>query len=200
MIMRNKTKRSVTGIFSLLLTVFGVLFFMACDRTPEKRGWDYFPDMHYSPAYDTYSENPNFPDQKTMQKPVEGTIPMDMIPFQYEKTEEDMDRAGRELFNPFSPDTEKLARGEKAFMAFCSQCHGEKGDGQGVLYTSGRYLVPPTSLIEEEVRQSPDGSIYHTISAGYGVMGEHASIIRSDDRWKIILYIREVLQKAPQEE
>jgi mono/diheme cytochrome c family protein len=200
MIMRNMTNHSVNRVAALFLSVCAMLFIVACDRTPEKRGWDYFPDMHYSPAYGTYSENPNFPDQKTMQKPVEGTVPVDMIPFQYEKTEEDLERAGRELNNPFSYDPENLARGEKAFMAFCSQCHGEKGDGQGVLYTSGKYLVPPTSLIEEKVRLKPDGGIYHTISAGYGVMGEHASIIRPDDRWKIILYIREVLQKAPQKD
>ena len=189
----NMNKSSIKGLFACLMISLAIL--PGCDRKSDKPGWDYFPDMHYSPAYQTYSENPNFPDGKTMQKPVEGTIPVDMLPFQYEKTEADEIRAGRELINPLLPDEANLARGEKAYNAFCSQCHGVLGDGQGILYTSCKYLVPPGNLVAEKVVNKPDGGIYHSISVGFGVMGEHASIVRSEDRWKIILYIREVLQK-----
>jgi mono/diheme cytochrome c family protein len=195
MIMKINKTTSFFQVSSTVLLLLGIVFLGSCDRRKDKPGWDYFPDMHYSPAYKTYSENPNFPDGKTMQKPVEGTIPVDHIPFQYEKTDEDMERAGRELKNPFSAETVHIERGDKAYQAFCSHCHGQLGDGMGVLYTSGKYLVPPTSMLEEKILNKPDGEIFHTISVGYGVMGEHASIIRSDDRWKIILYIREVLQK-----
>ena len=73
-------------------------------------------------------------------------------------------------------------------------CHGESGDGLGYLFTSGRYLVPPSSLVDEKITAQPDGSIYHTISLGYGVMAEHASLILPEDRWRTILYIREELQ------
>jgi hypothetical protein len=30
---------------------------------------------------------------------------------------------------------------------------------------------------------------------GYGIMGAHGSMIEPDDRWRIILHIRENLQK-----
>ena len=64
----------------LLITVFA-----SCDRTRSSTGWDYAPDMYYSEAYETYTPNPNFEDGLTMRTPAKGTIPRDMIPFNYEK-------------------------------------------------------------------------------------------------------------------
>jgi mono/diheme cytochrome c family protein len=180
--------------FAALLAAVWLLLFTGCDRGPNDTGWDYFPDMVYSPAYRTWSENPLLEDGKTMQAPVEGTIPRNMIPFQYEKTEEDLERAGRELINPLQPSAAILERGQEVFTVYCMNCHGEKGDGLGHLYTSGKYLVPPASLITEKVVNYPDGSIYHVISRGWGVMAEHATLIRPEDRWKVIHYIRQELQ------
>ncbi len=171
-----------------------LLLFPGCDRGPNDPGWDYFPDMAYSPAYRTWSENPVLENGMTMFPPVEGTIPRNMIPLQYERTMEDQVRAGRELVNPFDASSENVERGRKAYSVYCMNCHGERGDGLGHLFTSGRYLVPPSSLVDEKIRAQPDGSIYHTISLGYGIMAEHASLILPGDRWKTILYIRQELQ------
>ena len=189
----NKKGSRLKNYPSLLVAVW-LLLFIGCDRGPNDTGWDYFPDMVYSPAYRTWSENPLHDDGKTMQAPVEGTIPRNMIPFQYEKTEEDLVRAGQELINPLPHSAAVLERGQKVFTVYCMNCHGEKGDGLGHLYTSGKYLVPPTSLIAEKVVNYPDGSIYHVISRGWGVMAEHATLIRPEDRWKVIHYIRQDLQ------
>jgi hypothetical protein len=45
------------------------------------------------------------------------------------------------------------------------------------------------------VKALRDGEIYHTITVGYGIMGAHGGIVRPEDRWKIILHVRENLQK-----
>ena len=203
--MKNKLAAMQTGILTWLLTLkagreaFSVLlglalFFSACDRGANDPGWDYFPDMAYSPAYRTWSENPVLENGMTMQTPVEGTVPRHMIPFRYEATPEDQERAGRELENPVTDTPGNIERGRRAYNVYCMNCHGESGDGMGHLYTSGKYLVPPSSLTDAKIRNIPDGSIYHTISLGYGVMAEHGSLIRPDDRWKIIHFIRQDLQ------
>jgi hypothetical protein len=153
------------------------------------------PDMYYSNAYETYTPNTNFEDQITMRTPVAGTVPREMVPFPYEKTDPDRLAAGEALVNPFEINRESLARGEEAYGIFCIDCHGAAGDGQGYLYTSGRYPYPPASLVNDEVKALRDGEIYHSITVGYGIMGAHGSMIRPDDRWKIILHIRENLQK-----
>jgi hypothetical protein len=178
----------------IMLLLIGMSFFTGCDRGPNHPGWDYFPDMFYSPAYRTWSENPVFPDSLTMQPPVAGTIPRNMIPFQYERTDQDRERAGRELTNPVPVSLVNTLRGEKVYSVYCAICHGKSGDGLGHLFTSGKYLVPPSSLVDENVRNQPDGMIYHTIAVGFGIMSEYATLIRPEDRWKTILYIRQELQ------
>jgi cytochrome c len=118
-----------------------------------------------------------------------------MIPFDYEKTDEDRILAGKEMMNPVEVSEKSLERGAEAYEIFCVSCHGEKGDGQGYLFTSKRYPYPPASLISDKVKALPDGEIYHAITVGYGIMGEHGALIRQEDRWKIILHMRENLQK-----
>ena len=81
------------------------------------------------------------------------------------------------------------------YERFCKQCHGEKGDGQGFLYTSKKYAVPPANLTLEKTVNRPDGELYHIINVGYKIMGAHASQLSQEDRWKIVMYIREDLQK-----
>jgi mono/diheme cytochrome c family protein len=179
-------KRLLHAIFFLagLLT--------ACDRTNNEPGYDYFPDMFYSSAYETYSENPVFPDGKTMQKPVEGTIPLGMVPYPYAKKDEERLMAGKQLTNLFHSDSINLNRGYMAYKVYCINCHGSQGDGNGWLFKTGLYNFKPASLMNDKMKGVPDGEIYHVISVGQGVMQEHGSIIRPEDRWKIVLYIREI--------
>ena len=180
---------------NLIMTLAAMVAFWSCDRTRSSTGWDYMPDMYYSNAYESYTPNPNFDDHLTMRSPVGGTIPREMVPFPWEKTDEDRIAAGLALVNPIEGSEENLARGGEAFRIFCSSCHGEAGDGQGYLFTSKRYPYPPASLVSDKTRALKDGEIYHTITVGYGIMGAHGSMIRPEDRWKIILHIRKNLQK-----
>ncbi len=180
---------------TILLPSIVLLVLFSCDRTRSSTGWDYMPDMYYSNAYESYTPNPNFEDDLTMRTPVEGTVPREMIPFAWENTEEDRLAAGAALTNPVELNEANLSRGKEAYEIFCLSCHGPAGDGQGYLFTSGRYPVPPGNLISDEVKALRDGEIYHSITVGFGIMGAHGGMIRPDDRWKIIHYIRENLQK-----
>jgi mono/diheme cytochrome c family protein len=188
--MRGFLKNRGAGILLLL----GPVLLSACDRDNNTPGWDYFPDMAYSYTYETNSPNPNTADGKTMLEPVKGTVPREMIPFSYLKSDEEALRAGRELSNPVEISQVNLARGKEEFRIYCAICHGDQGDGKGYLYTSGKYLLPPKSLLTERVVNKADGEIYHNITLGWGAMGAYGLIVKPEDRWKIILYIRE-LQK-----
>ncbi len=179
--------------------LLGILLLIAsCDVGKNDPGYAYFPDMAYSNAYETYSENPVFENNATMREPVKGTIPRWIVPFQYEKSDEDMIRAGLELENPLAPSETHIARGEEMYKIMCNSCHGDEGKGKGFLYTSGKYPYPPATLVSEKMINKPDGEIYHSISVGFGVMGAHAPLIRPEDRWKIIHYIRKELQSNNQ--
>lgn len=180
---------------NLIPAIFILMALVSCDRTRSSTGWDYMPDMYYSNAYESYSSNPNFGDGLTMRAPVEGTVPRDMLPFPWEKTDEDRLAAGEALINQRELTKENLDHGKLAYGIYCISCHGELGDGQGYLYTSKKYPYPPASLINEKATALKDGEIYHSITVGYGIMGAHGGMIRQEDRWNIILHIRENLQK-----
>jgi mono/diheme cytochrome c family protein len=180
-------------------TIFLLLFILiisGCNRSRNNPGWDYFPDMFYSTAYETNSPNPNFIDGMTMRVPVNGTLPRGFTPFEYTIDAESRIKAGKELVNPISINDESLTRGKAVYTSFCTGCHGSEGDGNGQLYKSGLYPVKPRSLIAKSAVKLKDGEIYHSITLGFGAMGAHGSQIRPDDRWMQVTYIRRLQEES----
>lgn len=178
-----------------ILIILPLLVILGCDRNRNHPGWDYFPDMFYSTAYETYTVNPNFADGKTMRTPVEGTVPRGVIPFEYTIAPESRIKAGDELVNPFKPEQENITRGKTVYTIYCQHCHGPSGAGDGNLFQSGLYPMKPRPLTGASANPLRDGEIYHTITLGFGSMGAHGSLVLPDDRWKIVLYIRQLQQE-----
>ena len=180
--------------YKIILPLIVLLLSAGCDRGRKHPGWDYFPDMFYSNAYETWTPNEVFPDGKTLQAPVEGTVSRDALPFMYGTSTAERARAGRELDNPMDYSPENIARGAEVYKAFCADCHGNMGDGKGHLLSSGVYNYPVRTLVSDEMIKRPDGELFHTITLGFGVMGAHGSMIRPEDRWKTIMYVRKEIQ------
>ena len=179
--------------FTALLAL--VLFLTGCDRDKNNPGYDYFPDMYYSRTYESYAPNPNFPDSSTLRAPVAGTIAQGEELYPYLRTEEDMLKAAS-FKNPLSPDSAIISRGKEVYTNICLNCHGVNGDGQGHLFVSGKYLFPPANLISPKIVNRSDGQMYHVITVGYGIMEPHGLIVRPIDRWKVILYVRNLQAQA----
>ncbi len=186
-----RNKRKVKWVF---MSVMIIAAMYSCDKDNNDPGYVYYPEMKYSRAYESYSENPVYKDKKTLHEPVEGTVPRGYYPLPYTKSIDDRVKAGEELNNPVEISPTGLERGKVLYNRFCNQCHGSLGDGKGHLYTSKVYPFPPASLVNEKVTNLPDGAIFHSITYGFGVMGEHGSIIDPEERWQIVNYIREELQ------
>jgi mono/diheme cytochrome c family protein len=177
------------------LVLFTVVFLSSCDYDRRTTGWDYAGDLIKSPAYESYTPNPNFPDGKTMQPPVAGTIPRGFMPYAFKKTDEDRALAAKTLVNELESTPANLERGKVAYGIYCIHCHGEKGDGKGSLFVNKKFNYPPGNLLSEKMRANPEADIYHVITVGWGIMGEHGSMIQPGDRWKIAMYIKQELQK-----
>lgn len=180
---------------TFLCLVISSILLISCNTDRNKRGYEYFPDMVYSDAYETYAPNPIFADGKTAQLPVKGTIPRHMVPYQYPDTRDGLKLAGLELINPQELNVENLNRGKFEYNIFCANCHGLDGKGDGNLYASGKYPSEPPSLITEVMLNRPDGEYYHIMTLGSAIMEPFASLIRPQDKWKIILYIKNDLAK-----
>ncbi|MCF8368542.1 MAG: c-type cytochrome [Bacteroidales bacterium] len=186
-----KNIKNIKGHYSLILFAI-VLAGIGCKRDNNYTGHAYFPDMAYSNAFETYGSSPNYADSVVMLLPVEGTVPRGYIPYQYTKSFDEQKRAGLELVNPVEKNEENLQRGKEQYTIFCMDCHGERGNGDGHLYTSKLFTAKPTSLRDDYVQNKPDGEIYHVITLGSlsGLMGAHGSQIKPEDRWKIVAYVK----------
>ena len=190
--MKTSFNSATTMVRIKIIVVYSfiVLGLWSCDFDRNKPGYSYYPDMEESRAYETYSSNPVFSDGKTNQLPVENTIARGNIPYHFVKTDADLALAGKELMNPYENNDSAVSDGKRLYTVYCINCHGEKGDGKGNLYVSGKYPYPPASLLSERAKNRPEGELFHIISVGYGVMGAHQSIINPDERWKIVSYIK----------
>lgn len=109
-------------------------------------------------------------------------VPIDHFPSHY-PTESD---------GPFpthgQPLRDVLARGKQQFTIFCSMCHGDAGDGQGIIVQRG--FVPPPSYHIDRLRTAPVGHFFDVINNGYQAMYSYGDRVSPADRWAIVAYIR----------
>jgi len=186
---------SKTPFKTAVALALSAVVLVSCDRTRIQKGYEYFPDMGHSLAYETYARDTAINGGITMLTPVVGSIPREMIPYQYPATPEGRLLAGKELVCELNPDEANLARGKEMFTIYCQNCHGAAGKGDGHLYTSGKYPMQPASLVSERMLAAPIGEVYHVITMGWNTMGAHGPQIRPNDRWMIALYVKNILQK-----
>jgi mono/diheme cytochrome c family protein len=189
-------KKNIQNFFSAatLLTVF-----VSCSSDKSKPGYEYMPDMYRGPAIEAYSASENFTNSLTALKPVDGTIPRGFDLYSYEDTPEGYELAKAELKMPemYKLDsvaearTAQIEESKELYTIFCSACHGEKGNGQGKLVQNEKILGVP-SYASSARPGLTEGSIYHVIHYGKGIMGSHASQMSQEERWKVTNYVIEL--------
>ena len=86
-----------------------------------------------------------------------------------------------------------LERGQQRFRIFCTPCHSELGDGNGMIVQRG--FPPPPSYHSDRLRQAPVQHFYDVITQGWGTMYSFAYRVPPQDRWAIAAYIR-ALQRS----
>jgi len=160
---------------------------------PGTPGLEFAPQMAHTARYAAFAENPNFPDNQTLQTPPPGTIARGQPPLHYTATPDDAARAGVELKNPNATrDSAGLARGATVFANVCAPCHGAGGRGDGLVTQRG--VPPPPSLLWAHAVDLQDGRMFHILTYGQGNMASYASQLSRDDRWKVILNVRSLQQ------
>ena len=182
------------GIFAAVISL------AACggDSSP---GYEFMPNMYRSPGIETYAEH-NIDGFNGM--PVEGTVSRGHLStFNYDGTLEGYLKAGEEASYPsnFSKDDKNLKKGKELFGMMCAHCHGSTGDGAGTV-THAVYSAVPSYTDTKQIRRSgssmselAEGHLFHAITYGLNAMGPHASQTSEEERWQIVYYIQEKLQK-----
>ncbi len=132
--------------------------------------------------------NPSAPGANAISVPVNGSVP-----YYYEDTEEDRNRAIAEIIdNPYPITDAGIAKGKELYAYFCAICHGDKGDGAGYLVRDdgGVYPVQPAILNNEEFTAASNGRMYHSIVYGKNLMGGYGDKLSYEERWQVIHYVR----------
>jgi len=144
-------------------------------------------DMHDQPRYKPLAASAFFADGRSARPVPAGTIARDEL--------DDTDTLHTGLVNaqfaesiPMPINRALLNRGQQRFNIYCSPCHGQLGNGDGMVARRG--FRAPADLNSDRVRQEPPGYLFQVISNGYGAMGDYADQIPVDDRWAIVAYLR----------
>jgi mono/diheme cytochrome c family protein len=167
--------------------VFTIVFSLtSCsdNRTPN---YQFMPDMYHSVAYEAYSEGELFLNGQSSRLPAEGSVPRGYTPYEYEDSMEGMALARAELKNPLPVTEANLAAGKELFGYFCAVCHGDKGDGQGILMQREKFLGVPSYA--DPGRVLTEGSIYHVQMYGLNAMGAFTPQTTPEERWQITMHV-----------
>jgi mono/diheme cytochrome c family protein len=81
-----------------------------------------------------------------------------------------------------------LQRGQERYRIYCTPCHSELGDGQGMIVARG--FPPPPSFHIPRLRSASPQYLYDVITNGHGVMYSFANRVQPQDRWAITAYIK----------
>ena len=159
-------------------------------------------DMYDQPKYEPLEASEFYSNGTSARIPPSGTVPR--LDPRADPTEQlyEPSRVGGEFVDasPFPIDRDGLVRGQTRFRIYCTPCHGQLGDGNGMIVERG--FSPPPSFHDPLIRDKSLGHYYDVITNGHGAMYSYASRVAPRDRWLVAGYIR-VLQKsqaAPVEE
>lgn len=159
------------------------------------------PNMDHQPRFDPQEaiDTDIFADGRAMRPLVPGTVARGFLRedtgFYLGRTE-----AGDLVAQMPVPLTRELVdRGQERYGVYCTMCHGDAGDGQGIIMVGnggdGYGYPPATSYHTDYLRSQPDGHIYDVITNGYNNMPGYGKQIPVADRWAIVAYVR-ALQRS----
>ncbi len=188
--------KKLIPIINLLL--IGAVAFMALLLTAtyvhkERRHNYWIFGMDTSPAKADYQESAVFANGQVLQTPPEGSLARGAKRYPYGRGMEESDKAGLALKNPFKSDEATLARGKVIFERTCMACHGAEARGDGTVTTRG--YPPPPSLLADRARGLADGYIFNYITMGGSLMPPYGAHLAEQDRWKAIVYIRDMQKR-----
>ncbi|WP_185855557.1 c-type cytochrome [Blattabacterium cuenoti] len=190
----------------IIFTIVIVIIILYCNLLRRKKiihttpNIVYMPDMYYSYAYEPYSD-PYFHEENKKIKipiflkgntsslfPVKNTIPR--IGNFYEKISYTISEKGfnysKKIKNSPIIRTKKLIKeGKNIYKINCSICHGDTGNGKGILVKKEKILGVP----DYKDRELSIGSVYYVVTHGKNNMNSYSSQLNKIDRWKVSEYV-----------
>jgi mono/diheme cytochrome c family protein len=91
--------------------------------------------------------------------------------------------------NPLRPSEADLAKAREIYGNKCSDCHGDKGKGDGS--EAMMYDPAPSDLTDAaKIDKLTDGEIYYQITEGRKPMPSFRKKLTDEQRWQLVLLVR----------
>ena len=149
-------------------------------------------DMHDTPRYEVYEANPNYPDGRASRNLPTGTVARGQLRDDEHFYTGKVDGFFVRDF-PFAVSDADMKRGQERYTAYCTPCHGQTGDGRGMVVQRG--LRQAATYHQDRLRTAAPGYFYDVITNGFGAMQGYAEQVPPRDRWLIAAYVR-ALQRS----
>ena len=181
-------KKTINMKKSLNITIALIAAFslVSCFNN-NKPNYQFMPNMYEPVGYETYGEYDVFENEQEAKLPAEGSIPRGWQPYEYDDTTEGLNLAKAESKNPLEITEDNISEGEALYTIYCAVCHGDKGDGQGILAQREKFLGIPSYA--DPGRDITMGGIYHVEMYGLNAMGSYASQTNEKERWQIAMHV-----------
>ena len=199
----RKVPRAILG-FILLTAVLSLVPFAFIAKYRHSHSPDphfhIIPDMDFQAYRGPQTTSPVFADERASRMPVAGTVARG------ELKDDDLFYKGLdngEWAKRFPPqldiNEDTLERGRERFTIYCTPCHGEGAEGNGMVHTRALAVnaaatgwVQPSKLTDPGFVRQPHGQIFNTITNGIRTMPAYGPQIVEKDRWAIVLYLRAI--------
>ena len=193
-----------------------------------------FDDMDYQNKYKAQGENTLFADGRDARPPVAGTVargnglePTKVFSDDFRRAESQnpsfvsgKDAKGAFLagfpekslsfskgqLNDYKVSQLTLEAGRGKFQIYCAVCHGQAGDGNGIMKVRSALegdaaIVTIASLQTPIIRAYPNGQIYDVITNGKNTMMGYGDKLSPEERWAVVAYVRalQLSQNCPPE-
>jgi mono/diheme cytochrome c family protein len=143
--------------------------------------------MHDQPRVKPLARSEFFDDKRAARPLLEGTVARGQL-----RDDDHLytGRVGKELAAsyPFPVTAEVLQRGRERYAIYCTPCHGQLGNGEGMVVQRG--FKRPTSFHVERLRNAAPGYFFDVMTNGFGAMSDYAAQVPVNDRWAIAAYVR----------
>jgi mono/diheme cytochrome c family protein len=191
----------ISGYLATTLLVIGC-------RGKNDPGSAYMPDMWYSRAYETYAglDTTKFTTDRNAwgrneqskifynSMPVAGTIARGDIARYTIPNDSSGYTLSASVKNPVDTSSVNKKEISRLYLIHCGICHGAKLDGNGPLFNGGNgpYPAAPRNLLDDYSKALSEGTMFHVMTYGKGMMGSYASQLTSSERWALAAYIKQM--------
>jgi mono/diheme cytochrome c family protein len=189
----KKHYKTIKFVVCSALTGLLLAGFASCGKKDaNSHGVEFMPDMYRSPSLEYYQVHTVDGDTiYNAKSPVKGSIARGYMPYVYENNATGYEAAGASLKNPLAAKSreEYEKEGEVIYGKFCIHCHGAAGMGDGKVAAKLPGAPPAYS---GTLKNLPEGKIFHSITYGKGLMGQHASQLTQEERWKLVYFVQKL--------